>query len=91
MGLEEDFYGSAPIRNFLKLYSEHNWNRVSKATLLIGICRLTELSMREGEGIKPLNLISLEDIEDIAVKMHSKIKKRQKESNKASTNKDLDM
>ena len=46
MGLEEDFYGSAPIRNFLKFYSEHNWNKVCKATLMVGIFRLTELSMR---------------------------------------------
>jgi hypothetical protein len=46
MGLEEDFYGSKPIRNFLKMFSEHNWGKVSKATLIIGICRLTELSTR---------------------------------------------
>lgn len=53
MGLEDDFYGSAAIRNFLKLYSEHNWNKVCKATLMVGIFRLTELSMRESDGVKP--------------------------------------
>jgi hypothetical protein len=53
MGLEEDLYGCNQIRNYLKMFSEHNWNKVSKATLIIGICRLRELSMRE--GFKPLN------------------------------------
>jgi hypothetical protein len=53
MGLEEDLYGCNQIRNYLKMFSEHNWNKVSKATLIIGICRLRELSIRE--GFKPLN------------------------------------
>jgi hypothetical protein len=40
MGLEEDFFGSKPIRQFLKMFSEHNWSKVSKAAMIIGICRL---------------------------------------------------
>ena len=46
--LEQTFYGSQAIRNFLKLFSEHHWNRVSKATILIGITRLAELADRKG-------------------------------------------
>jgi len=55
MGLEEDLYASQQIRNFLKLFSEHNWNKVSKATIMIGMSRLIELSSYGAAGIKPLN------------------------------------
>lgn len=55
MGLEEDLYGNKEIRNYLKLFSEHNWNKVSKATIMIGISRLIELSSYGALGIKPLN------------------------------------
>jgi len=72
MGLEEDFYGSKPIRNFLKMFSEHNWNKVSKATLIIGICRLTELAGRQEHGFKPLTQMTIEDIERLAIKMTAK-------------------
>jgi hypothetical protein len=78
MGLEEELYGCKQIRNFLKLFSEHNWNKVSKATLMIGICRLNELSMREIEGFKPVNQMSVEDLESLAVKMMAKTLKKQK-------------
>ena len=37
MGLEDILYGSKTIRDFLKQYSDQNWNRVSKATILLGI------------------------------------------------------
>ena len=72
MGLEEDLYGSVQVRNYLKLFSEQYWNKVSKATIIIGMCRLMELSMRNVEGIKPLNQMSVEDIEELAVKMLAK-------------------
>ena len=49
MGLEEAFYGSIAIRNFLKLFSEQHEKRVSKATFLIGITRLAELAERKGK------------------------------------------
>lgn len=78
MGLEDDLYGSQQVRNYLKLFSEHNWGRVSKATMTIGICRLMELAMRETERIKPLHKISVEELEEMAVKMVAKTHKRQK-------------
>jgi len=37
MGLEELLYGSKIIRDYLKLFSEQQWNRISKATLMLGI------------------------------------------------------
>lgn len=40
MGLEEVLYSTQEIRNYLKLFSEAQWNRVCKSTLLIGILRL---------------------------------------------------
>jgi len=48
MGLEEIIYATAEIRNFLKLFSEQQWNKVCKATLLLGIHRLEELMERCG-------------------------------------------
>jgi hypothetical protein len=44
MGLEDLLYGSKTIRDYLKLFSEQNWNRVSKATILIGIQYLKYIS-----------------------------------------------
>lgn len=66
MGLEEDLFGSKPIRQFLKMFSEHNWSRLSKATMTIGICRLAELSARPEDGFNQLHLLTVADIEELA-------------------------
>ena len=76
MGLEEDFYGSIAIRNFLKLFSEVHWSRVSKATILIGITRLTELAERKGR--KSLAQLTVDDIENLAVKCHERYVRHKK-------------
>jgi hypothetical protein len=79
MGLEDEIYGSKHIRNYLKMFSEQHWGKVTKATLLVGICRLTELSMRGPDhGIKPLTQMSIEDLEELAVKMLVKTQKKQR-------------
>ena len=70
MGLEEVFYGSNAIRNFLKLFSEQHEKRVSKATFLIGITRLAELAERKGRH--SIANLSVEDIEKLAVKVHER-------------------
>jgi hypothetical protein len=57
MTLEDLLYGNAEIRNFLKMFSEQQWDKVCKATMLIGITRLEELMSRCGE--KGLNNLSL--------------------------------
>jgi hypothetical protein len=44
MGLEEALYGSKTIRDYLKLFSEQQWNRVSKATLMLGIQYLNKIT-----------------------------------------------
>ena len=80
MGLEEAFYGSSAIRNFLKLFSEAQEKRVSKATFLIGITRLAELAERKGK--KSLANLSADDIEKLAVKVHERYL-RNKRSNTA--------
>jgi hypothetical protein len=64
MSLEDAIFGSSEIRNFLKLYSDHTWNKVCKATMLVGIARLMEVSVRSGKSIQNL---SLEDLEEFAV------------------------
>jgi DNA-binding protein Fis len=43
MGLEEIIFANVEIRNFLKMFSEHQWNKVCKATLMLGIHRLQEI------------------------------------------------
>ena len=72
--LEQAFYGSQAIRNFLKLFSEQHWNRVSKATILVGITRLSELAERKGH--LTIAQLSVEDIENLAVRAHGKYSKR---------------
>ena len=80
--LEQTFYGSQAIRNFLKLFSEQHWNRVSKATILVGITRLAELADRKGQ--LSIAQLSVEDIENLAVRAHEKHSKR-KTQNPADT------
>ena len=83
MGLEEALYGSAAIRNFLKLFSEQHEKRVSKATFLIGIPRLAELAERKGkQSIANLNV---DDIEKLAIKVHERYV-RQKRAQTAGDN-----
>lgn len=70
MGLEEAFYGSTAIRNFLKLFSDVHEKRVSKATFLIGITRLAELAERKGK--QSIANLTVDDIEKLAVKVHER-------------------
>lgn len=70
MGLEEAFYGSTAIRNFLKLFSNEHEKRVSKATFLIGITRLAEIAERKGK--QSIANLTVEDIEKLAVKVHER-------------------
>lgn len=76
MGLEEAFYGSTAIRNFLKLFSESHEKRVSKATFLIGITRLAELA--EAKNKKTIANLTVEDIEKLAVKVHERYVRRKR-------------
>ena len=76
MGLEEAFYGSKAIRNFLKLFSDVHEKRVSKATFLIGITRLAELAERKSK--KSLANLTVEDIEKLAVKVHERYVKNKR-------------
>ena len=83
MGIEEAFYGSSAIRNFLKLFSEQHEKRVSKATFLIGITRLAELA--ECKGKQSIANLTVEDIEKLAVKVHERYM-RQKRAQTAGDN-----
>ena len=70
MGLEEAFYGSTAIRNFLKLFSNAHEKRVSKATFLIGITRLAEIA--EKKGRQSIASLTVDDIEKLALKVHER-------------------
>eukprot|EP00347_Sterkiella_histriomuscorum_P024224 403331881 len=61
MGLEEQLYGSKTIRDYLKLFSTQQWNRVSKATVMLGIQYLTKITNGD------LRQLSVQKIEDIVV------------------------
>lgn len=76
MGLEEVVHSSVEIRNFLKLFSEQQWNKVCKATLLLGIHRIEELMERCGET--SLTHLSLEAIDELVVAAHKKSKHRRR-------------
>ena len=77
MGLEEAFYGSTAIRNFLKLFSNEHEKRVSKATFLIGITRLAEIAERKGK--QSIANLTVEDIEKLAVKVHERYVRHKRE------------
>lgn len=62
MGLEELLYGSKIIRDFLRLFSEQQWNRVSKATIMLGIQYLSKITNND------LRQLSVNKIEDIVGK-----------------------
>lgn len=87
MGLEEVIYASVDIRNFLKLFSEQQWNKVCKATLLLGIHRLKELSERCGSP--GLTHITVGAIEELVIAAHKKAKNRKRgsENKKSRTRK----
>ena len=72
MGLEEAMLGSSEIRNFLKLFSEQHWNKVTKAVMLVGIYRLGEIAERCGKNTAGLTITELEEI---AVVAHKKAKR----------------
>ena len=74
MGLEDIIYSNVEIRNFLKLFSEQHWNRMCKATLLLGIYRLDELSQRYGD--KGLLNMTPEEVEELVIAVHKKRKNR---------------
>lgn len=74
MGLEEIVFASVEIRNFLRLFSEHQWNKVCKATLLLGINRIQELMERCGD--KGLTHLSLDALDELVIAAHLKAKKR---------------
>jgi hypothetical protein len=63
MGLEDFLYGSKNVRDYLKLFSEQQWNRLCKATMMLGIQYLANLT---GNNLRTL---SVKDIEDIVGKL----------------------
>ena len=77
MGLEEAFYGSTAIRNFLKLFSQQHEKRVSKATFLIGITRLAEIA--EKKGRQSIASLTVDDIEKLALKVHERYARNKRE------------
>ena len=76
MGLEEIIYSNVQIRNFLKLFSQHQWNKVCKSTLLLGIQRLEELMERAGE--KGLTSLSVEALDELVVAAHKRSRRHKK-------------
>jgi hypothetical protein len=69
-------YSTQEIRNYLKLFSEAQWNRVCKSTLLIGILRLQELMQRCGE--QSLANLSIDAIDELVVAATKKAAKRKR-------------
>ena len=66
MSLEQLILGSRDIRNFVKHFSPQNVNKVVKATLMLGLYRLTEIVERNGKSIANLDLASIEELAIVA-------------------------
>ena len=69
--VEEAIFGCQSIRNYLSHFTQSQWSKLTKATLLVGICRVTQLAARSGTQ---LNHLTVQAIEDLAVHTHSKAK-----------------
>ena len=80
MTLEDIIYASVEIRNFLKLFSEQQWNKVVKGVLLLGIHRLEELMERCGN--KGVHHLSLDELNEIVIAGARKLKKRRRQAGK---------
>jgi hypothetical protein len=71
--VEEAIFGSQHIRNFLAHFTQTQWSRLTKATLLVGISRVDQLAKRSGTD---LSRLTVQAIEDLAVHTHSPDKRR---------------
>ncbi len=67
MGIEETLLGSNAVKTYLSMFSQHNWGKVSKATLLLGVEVLRVL------GAGDIRKFSSKDIEDIVGRFHPRI------------------
>ena len=59
--LEQQLIGSRKVREFLKHFSESQWSRVLKATVIMGI--------QELERSNKIHSLSCKDLEDIVGKL----------------------
>ena len=64
MGLEDQLYGSKTVRDFLKLFSEQQWNRLCKATMMLGIQYLSNIT---GNDMRQLSVKDIEDIVGMSI------------------------
>ena len=81
--MEETILGTKQARQYLKQYSEQTWNRVAKATFLLGIQYLSELENTEAGEMPALSLEELEDLveaNEAAVRQRARQHRAQKRS-----------
>ena len=64
--MEESILSQKQIRHYFKCFSEHQWNRVSRATMMLGIQHLTMTDARALGG--DFSRLGLEDLEDLVGK-----------------------
>lgn len=64
MGLEDYLYGSKTIRDFLRHFSEQQWQRLTKATFMLGIQYLA--------NVADVRKLAVKDIEDIVIELSVK-------------------
>jgi len=79
MGLDEILFGSQAIRNYLKLFSEQHWNKIAKATFLLGIYRLSDLARHNDLTLAQL---TAQQVEDLVVGAYKKFEKRKRHGDK---------
>lgn len=64
--MEESLLGQKQIRQYFKQYSEQHWNKLAKATMMIGIQSI--MLANESELFWDLSKVSVDQIESLVGK-----------------------
>ena len=64
--MEESILGQKQIRSYFKCFSDAHWNRIARATMMLGIHELMKQNNRQLQG--DFSNLSLDDLEDMVGK-----------------------
>ena len=64
--MEQSILSQRQLKQYLKCFSEHQWNRVTRATMMLGLQYLSMYDARAMTG--DYSRLSLEELEDVVGK-----------------------
>ena len=64
--MEESILGQKQIRSYFKCFSDAHWNKVARASMMLGIKQLMKKNTRSLQG--DFSHLSLQDLEDMVGK-----------------------